>query len=419
MKRFVKLAAALLFIIIVFRIFFSFQFNPNPDADLSFRERAPQQSNHGLTVRASALSPRESRRSFGENLAAHDIQPVWISIDNNTDDQLFFLTIATDPSYYSPYEVSYRFNGIISWQENKTRQRFFADRQISNFLPPKSHIEGFVYTNLDSGVKFTNVLIVGKNRVEKFEFVLIVPGPPFLGEDISISKLYPGREIESLDLDTLKSRLSQLPCCTTNAEITRQGDPLNLVVIENFKAPLKPFFARGWSVTEKLNVASIYETVRAFISGDEYLTSPVSPLFLFGRREDGALQKARSTINERVHLRLWLMPATFESSRIWVGQISRDIGVRITTHTWNLTTHKIAPDVDFDRDYLLQDLLISGAIDQFGYVDGVVPAPISAPRTNLTGDEYFTDGRRLVIFLSSRSENSADRAASKQIWLDR
>jgi hypothetical protein len=419
MKRFIKAAAGVLAVIVAIGIFFSFQFNPNPDADRSFRERAQQQSKHGLTVRASALSPRESRRSFGENLAAYDIQPVWISIDNNTDDQLFFLPIAIDPAFYSPYEVSYRFNGIISLQQNKNRERFFADRQISNLLPPKSHTEGFVYANMDSGVKFTNVFIVRKEIVEKFEFSLIIPGPPFLGEDISISKLYPGRQIKSLDLNTLKSRLSELPCCTTNAEITRQGDPLNLVVIEDFKAPLRPFFARGWNVTEKLNVASIYETARAFIFRDEYLTSPVSPLFLFGRREDGALQKARSTINERVHLRLWLTPETFESRRIWVGQISRDIGVRITTQAWNLTTHKIAPDVDFDRDYLLQDLLISGAVDQFGYVDGVIPAPISEPRTNLTGDEYFTDGRRLVIFLSPRSENSADIASPKQIWVDR
>jgi hypothetical protein len=68
-----------------------------------------------------------------------------------------------------------------------------------------------------------------------------------------------------------------------------------------------------------------------------------------------------------------------------------------------LTTHKISPDVDFDRDYLLQDLLMSGMTERYGFVDGVRAAPASAPRTNLTGDPYYTDGLRVVVFMSSQT----------------
>jgi hypothetical protein len=142
---------------------------------------------------------------------------------------------------------------------------------------------------------------------------------------------------------------------------------------------------------------------RAFIFRDEFLTSPVSPLYVFARKEDIALQKARSTINERVHARSWVTPYTFEGRRVWIEQVRRDIGVRLTSQTWNLTTHKIAPDVDFDRAYLLQDLLVSGYVERYGYVDGVGVAPVSAPRTNLTGDPYYTDGLRAVIFLSNQT----------------
>ena len=39
--------------------------------------------------------------------------------------------------------------------------------------------------------------------------------------------------------------------------------------------------------------------------------------------------------------------------------------------TWNLTRHKIAPDVDFDRADLLQDLLMSGFLERYGYIEGV------------------------------------------------
>ena len=88
---------------------------------------------------------------------------------------------------------------------------------------------------------------------------------------------------------------------------------------------------------------------------------------------------------------------------MWIGQVSRDIGVRLTDQTWNLTTHKIGPDVDFDRGYLLQDLLMSGLVERYGFVAGVGAAPESAPRTNLTGDPYYTDGLRVVVFLSNQT----------------
>src|SRR5262249_191397 len=143
-----------------------------------------------------------------------------------------------------------------------------------------------------------------------------------------------------------------------------------------------PFVARGWHLARQLNVTSAIDTARAFIFRDEFLTSPVSPLYLFGRKEDIALQKARSTINERVHARLWLTPYTFEGRRVWIGQVSRDIGVRLTHQTWNLTTHKIGPDVDFDRGYLVQDLMMSGFVELYGYVNGVGATGMSRPLLN-------------------------------------
>lgn len=67
-----------------------------------------------------------------------------------------------------------------------------------------------------------------------------------------------------------------------------------------------------------------------------------------------ALQKGRRDVNQRNHMRLWLAPVTFQGQPVWVGQISRDIGVRLTRRT--ITTHKIDPAVDETRWYLLQDL---------------------------------------------------------------
>jgi LssY C-terminus len=391
-------------------VFDSFRFNPDASGDADFMGRAVKKKSGGIEVSASALGARESRRSFGENLAGHGIQPVWLSIENDTDDSMVYLPIAMDPDYYSPYEVSYRFHGAFSYAANSARDGFFLQHQIATTLPPHSHTTGFVYGTLDAGVKYAHVLVAAKDRLQRFDLALPIPGPAYVGANVRSADLYPDQKIENLDIAALREKLAHYPCCTKNSDGARDGDPLNLVVVEGTSDPLIPFIARNWHLTQKLNVASMIETARAFIFRDEYLTSPVSPLYVFGRREDIAIQKARSTINERIHARLWLTPYTFESRRVWLGQISRDIGVRLTDQTWNLTTHKIAPDGDFDRSYLLQDLLVSGAVERYGYVAGVGAAPMSAPRPNLTGDPYFTDGNRLVVFLSneSRPVNAAE-----------
>jgi hypothetical protein len=140
--------------------------------------------------------------------------------------------------------------------------------------------------------------------------------------------------------------------------------------------------------------------MRAFLTGAEYRYSPVSALYLFGRSQDFALQRIRESINERLHLRLWATPLRYEGQPVWIGQISRDIGVRFTLRAWNLTTHRVDPDVDEARDYIVEDLILAERLSAAGYVGGVGPCESAAPRRNLTGDPYFTDGKRAVVILS-------------------
>jgi len=398
-------AGTILFLVLALLVGFfdSFRFSPDPGRDANFKARAQHKSVPGIKVSISALGPAESRQSFGEDLARQNIQPIWLSVENETEEPLAFLSIELDPEYYSAYEASYKFHGALSFAANRARDAFFLGREMANFLPPHVETTGFVYSVLDTGIKYAHVVIVGGHRLETFDFALPVPGPAFVGTNIRAEETYSGRKIEDLGLASFRAVFAKLPCCTTGADGTRDGDPLNLVIVEGGHDPIIPFIARGWHLARQLDVASAMETARAFVFRDEFLTSPVSPLYVFGRKQDLALQKARSTINGRVHARFWLTPYSFEGRRVWIGQVSRDIGVRFTDKTWNLTTHKIAPDVDFDRAYLLQDLLMSGFVERYGYVEGVGAAPTSAPRANLTGDPYYTDGLRAVIFLSDQT----------------
>ena len=88
----------------------------------------------------------------------------------------------------------------------------------------------------------------------------------------------------------------------------------------------------------------------------------------------------------------------YRGKSVFVGQVSRDIGVRFTTKTWPPVTHKIDPDIDEARHALIEDLLFSQTLAKVGFVNGVGRATPSRPRENLTGDPYFTDGLRTVLF---------------------
>jgi len=226
-----------------------------------------------------------------------------------------------------------------------------------------------------------------------------VPGLRADHQQMDFEALYSKNEMISYDESGLRMALESLPCCTTNRKGTAGGDPLNLVVIGESEDVFHAFIRAGWDETEPIYTASALKTTMSFLFGGRYRYSPVSGLYVYDRRQDMALQKVRESIHERNDLRLWLSPMRFEGKPVWVGQISRDIGVRFTTKT--ILTHKIDPDVDETRDFLIQDLWYSQGLVKFAFVKGVAAAPISEPRGNLTGDPYFTDGLRTVLWVSS------------------
>src|SRR5262249_501631 len=52
--------------------------------------------------------------------------------------------------------------------------------------------------------------------------------------------------------------------------------------------------------------------------------------------------------------------------------------------------------------YLVQDMFASGFLQSLAYVQGVGAASRETPRDNLTGDPYFTDGLRAVMFVANQ-----------------
>ena len=371
-----------------------------PPEQVGFMERAVAQSDDTVEVRVAALGTEEAWKVFGANLGKHGIQPIWIQIENRGPDRLYFYRSATDPTYFAPNEAAWINHRWLEGDVNRKMDALFQEYALPTFIRSGETVSGFLLANRDEGVKYVQVALLSPTRVHEFHFLVDVPG--FVA-DYMASKpddVVPPDTVTEVDDDGLRKLLESMPCCTTNKKGTKRGDPLNIVVVGGEEPAFRAFAARKWDATEEMTWGARWRTVKAFLMGSEYRYSPISSLYTFGRRQDIALQKARSTIHERNHLRLWLTPYTWKGRRVYLGQISRDIGVRYTTKSPTISTHKIDPEVDEARDYLIEDLILSRFVDRVGYVKGVGEASKDAPRHNLTGDPYYTDGHRAVIFIS-------------------
>ena len=374
-------------------------FAPEGREGAPFRLRVEVQEDDAFRVATAALSREEARRFVGVDTWESGIQPVWIEIENRSGQEAWYLPIGTDPAYFAPYEVAYGFHRALDGKRNRRLDAHLLDTAMPVELPPGRKVSGFVYTHAGEGARYVRVQVLDGGRLREYRFVDEVPGGKWDFQRVDFAKLYPASQVRDLDLPAFLAELEKLPCCAADGEGRPVADPLNLVVVGGARDVAFPLVQRGWNLTEPFDVASAWRSVKAFLLGSRYETSPVSPLHLFGRPQDAALQKPRNDIDRRNHLRLWLAPFTLEGKPVWVGQVSRDIGVRLTTRSWYLTTHTIDPDVDEDRDYLLQDAVMSGHAERFGFVPGVGAATRQAPRHNMTGDPYFTDGKRLVLFM--------------------
>jgi len=364
-----------------------------------FRSRAQTQSDGPVSVSAVLLTAEESQRVFAASLVRKGIQPVWLQITNKEDKEYVFNLLAVDPNYFSPSEAAWK-TRRMGERAFDVKVQHFLEQGIPVVIQPKSESSGFVYANFDPGAMVFAVELISEATLRNFEFSFEVPGFQADYMRSNPENRYAASELRDLDLDGLRTYVESLPCCVFGGDRKTPGDPLNLVVVGGGDHMTATFVRRGWDLTETKRAGTIWRTIKSSLFRIRYRTSPLSPLYLFDRPQDIALQKARQTVDERNHLRLWRAPVNFKGIPVWVGQISRDIGVVFSSKTF--VTHKIDPVVDEARFYLLLDLMTSQYVERAGFTKGVGYTSPKSPRYNYTKDSYFTDGLRLVIILSEQ-----------------
>lgn len=176
------------------------------------------------------------------------------------------------------------------------------------------------------------------------------------------------------------------------------GDMVNILIVGTKDQVLKVFTAAGWVHVDSSVQDTVLSAITDSLEKKEYLTMPMSTLFLFHRPQDYGFAHAEPVrvAMSRNHLRVWKSPYQVEGRPLWCVAATHDIGFERDQRN-NGVTHKIDPAIDGEREYVNDTLSSTGLIIQRTHV--TPPNALTEAKT-ATGGTFHSDGRILVLVLT-------------------
>ena len=186
------------------------------------------------------------------------------------------------------------------------------------------------------------------------------------------------------------------------------SDPVNLAARGSEEQLHKVMDAAGWSLADDITPRSAWKMVTTVLRRKSYPNAPVSPAFLFGRKQDFAYQQeVDNNPNQRHHVRFWrcpkgwLLPGGHRVDWLAAGTYDRSIGLSLFTFQ---LTHRIDEDTDIERDYIIQTVQDSSEPVRVAILKDFSSGYHSR---NGGGDSIRTDGDLPILELSKvRSQKS-------------
>ncbi len=179
----------------------------------------------------------------------------------------------------------------------------------------------------------------------------------------------------------------------TETPLGDKQEPLSFIIIsKNDSHLIQSFEQSGWKLADKVKVKTILKFIKSALLKQEYPRAPMSPSFWNKKPHDFGFEKQTKTksVKERHHARFWKTNfITPDGNKIYVGTVSLDTNLKL------LITHKISPDIDSERELLLQNLKNSEKITDYRKYQFVSPTL----GQNFSGDLFFTDGKIYLINL--------------------
>ncbi len=179
----------------------------------------------------------------------------------------------------------------------------------------------------------------------------------------------------------------------------RPGDMVNVLIVGTEDQMVKAFTTAGWVKVDKSVEGAVFNALLESVEKRDYLTMPMSTLYLFNRPQDYGFAHAEpvKVAMSRNHLRVWKSPYEVNGRPLWCVAATHDIGFERDQRN-NGVTHKIDPAIDGEREYVNGTLSSTGLVVQR---DHVTPAdPLTTAKT-ATGGEFHSDGRIVVLVLKS------------------
>jgi hypothetical protein len=178
------------------------------------------------------------------------------------------------------------------------------------------------------------------------------------------------------------------------------ADPVNVGLIGEIGEVQLAMQRAGWLPARPITVLSALGIAGAVALDRSDPRAPVSDLFLNGRRQDLAFERqVDASPRRRHHVRFWNQGRHVEGLTLWLGAATFDEGVTIA-HENGQITHRTSPDIDEERDTLVDDLERGGCAGAVHDTPGI--GPRSDART-AAGRLIETDGRVAVVELACRS----------------
>ena len=176
------------------------------------------------------------------------------------------------------------------------------------------------------------------------------------------------------------------------------GDPLNVGLIGVEDDVVRSMLVAGWSPANPITLRSSLRIAASVVFRRPDPDAPVSNLYVFGRKQDLAFEKpVGKDARRRHHVRFWKSDDLGrEGVPLYIGSATFDVSVGFSHDTGQIT-HHISPNVDAQRDELIDDLAKAGRITKIYQVTGVGATLFGR---NGEGDRYNTDGELTVGVLS-------------------
>ncbi len=175
-------------------------------------------------------------------------------------------------------------------------------------------------------------------------------------------------------------------------------EPISFVLVGSEKDILGAFDRAGWQRADLPTPVRVLQEGLAALLDRPDPKGPATPAFLNDRPQRVTFEKnaeVTPSIRQRHHTRLWQTQYCVAPScrPVWVATASFDVGIQLSEGL-HLPTHRIDGALDNERAHIAADLVNAGATS-VGSIS--VTPPMNGK--NAAGDQFWTDGRALVLVI--------------------